>query len=206
MLFGGGRSLNVLVHTFKIRINPCAGLRLSNFESGVNILVSSIHVSSELCTGFSFMEVVGDGNSRLLTLLSFFHCCHEGLLESAEIRNWLGWRRVEVEGDFHLHALITFIQTVVSFSLDCISVLLHARRELSHFVASLSLQLNPLFSIVLFFALHLVPLGSEDFIGDDTVSERLPRAIVSNFLSLFHLELLLLGSSELIFVERERLL
>ena len=106
------------------------------------------------------MEVVRNWLGRLFALLSLLHRSDESLLESAEIRDRLWRSRSEVEGDFHLHALISVIKTVISFSLNCISVLLHAGRKLGLFVASLSLQLDPLFSIVLLLALHLVPLGS----------------------------------------------
>lgn len=200
VLLGGLRSLNFAVSGFEIRVDSA----LLGSHSRVDVLVGRVHVYSEFGTRLSFMEVVWDRDSRLLALLGMLHGGHKCLLESAEIRHRLWRSGSEVEGDFHLHALVSIFKTVVGFSLESILVFLHTGRKLGHFVVGFSFHLNPLFSIVLLLALHLVPLGSKDFIGHNTVSEWLPGAIVSDLAGLLHLELLLLGGSELVFVERER--
>jgi len=94
VLFGGLRGLNLAVPAFKVSIE--AGFL--SFHSRVNVLVSRIHVYSQLGTRFSLVEVVWNGHGNLLTLLSLFYQSHESLLESAEIRDWLRSLRFEIKG------------------------------------------------------------------------------------------------------------
>jgi len=94
VLFGGLRGFDFAVSALEVSVE--AGFL--GFHSRVNVLVSRIHVYSQLGTRLSLVEVVWNGYGDLLTLLRLFHRSHESFLESAEVRDWSRSFRLEIEG------------------------------------------------------------------------------------------------------------
>jgi len=70
VFLGGGRSFNLFVNTFKVRVLSNGRLRFLSFHSRVNVLVSRVHVSSKLGARLALVEVVRDRLGRLFALLS----------------------------------------------------------------------------------------------------------------------------------------
>lgn len=157
----------------------CADRSALRLQSRVDILVSLVHVLSEIGRWLRLVEFERLRFCGSFGLLEGLHLCHKLLLNLTEVGYGACSRRLEVEQKIGLLlSALGLVQVFFLSPLLLILVLLHPGWELCSVEALFGIISDPLLSVVFFLFHHHLETRNQNAPGDNTGSELLQHGFV----------------------------